>query len=78
MIESLFGYNMQNSLKNEDGKSKSPSPSKHILVPKRLQNVTILAKALNATVEQVCDALLQGTTTIYIYIYLLHLVVLKS
>ncbi|KAM7478238.1 hypothetical protein LguiA_026451 [Lonicera macranthoides] len=61
MIESLFGYDMQNSVKNEDGKSKSPSPSKHVLEPKRLQNVTILAKALNATAEQVCEAILQGS-----------------
>ncbi|KAK9292903.1 hypothetical protein L1049_020884 [Liquidambar formosana] len=60
MIESLFGYNLQGSMKNDEGKSKSPSPSKHVLEPKRLQNITILSKALNATAEQVCDALLQG------------------
>ncbi|KAE9459001.1 hypothetical protein C3L33_09113, partial [Rhododendron williamsianum] len=60
MIESLFGYNMQSSMKNDEAKSKSPPPSKHVLDPKRLQNITILSKALNATAEQVCDALLQG------------------
>ncbi|XP_058108007.1 formin-like protein 11 isoform X2 [Magnolia sinica] len=60
MIESLFGYNLQNSMKNEEAKSKSPSPSKHVLDPKRLQNITILSKALNATSEQVCHALMQG------------------
>ncbi|KAK7269358.1 hypothetical protein RIF29_22083 [Crotalaria pallida] len=60
MIESLFGYNIQNSMKNEETKSKSPSPSKHVLEPKRLQNITILSKALNATSEQVCQALIQG------------------
>lgn len=60
MIESLFGYNLQNSMKNEESKSKTPSPSKHVLEPKRLQNITILSKALNATAEQVCDALMQG------------------
>ncbi|XAR57662.1 hypothetical protein NMG60_11025903, partial [Bertholletia excelsa] len=59
MIESLFGYNLQNSMKNEV-KSKTPSPSKHVFEPKRLQNITILSKALNVTAEQVCDALLQG------------------
>ncbi|GKC47042.1 formin-like protein 11, partial [Tanacetum coccineum] len=58
MIESLFGYNLHNT--NEDLKSKSPSPSKHVLDPKRLQNLTILLKALNATTEQVCRALVQG------------------
>ncbi|KAK1388453.1 FH2 domain-containing protein [Heracleum sosnowskyi] len=60
MIESLFGYNLKNSIKNDDMKSKSPSPSKHVLEPKRLQNITILSKALNVTTEQVCNALMQG------------------
>ncbi|KAL8109351.1 formin-like protein 11 [Apium graveolens] len=61
MIESLFGYNLKNSMNNDDTKSKSPSPSKHVLEPKRLQNITILSKALNVTTEQVCTALMQGT-----------------
>ncbi|KAJ4963793.1 hypothetical protein NE237_023732 [Protea cynaroides] len=60
MIESLFGYNLQSSMKTCETKSKSPSPSKHVLEPKRLQNITILSKALNATEEQICDSLLQG------------------
>lgn len=60
MIESLFGYNLQNTIKNDEAKSKTPSPSKHVLEPKRLQNITILSKALNATAEQVCRALMQG------------------
>ncbi|KAK7392025.1 hypothetical protein VNO78_20451 [Psophocarpus tetragonolobus] len=60
MIESLFGYNLQSSIKNDETKSKTPSPSKHVLEPKRLQNITILSKALNATAEHVCEALMQG------------------
>ncbi|CAA3007089.1 Hypothetical predicted protein [Olea europaea subsp. europaea] len=60
MIESLFGYNLQNTMKNDDVKSKTPSPSKHVLEPKRLQNITILSKALNVSTEQVCSALIQG------------------
>lgn len=60
MIESLFGYNLQNSMKNDETKSKTPSPSKHVLEPKRLQNITILSKALNVTAEQVYDALMKG------------------
>ncbi|KAL2325531.1 hypothetical protein Fmac_024589 [Flemingia macrophylla] len=60
MIESLFGYNLQNSIKNDETKSKTPSPSKHVLEPKRLQNITILSKALNATAEHVYEALMQG------------------
>ncbi|CAI9764281.1 unnamed protein product [Fraxinus pennsylvanica] len=60
MIESLFGYNLQNTMKNDEVKSKTPSPSNHVLEPKRLQNITILSKALNVSTEQVCSALLQG------------------
>lgn len=59
MIESLFGYNLQNSM-NDEAKSKSPSPTKHVLEPKRLQNITILSKALNVSAEQVCEALIKG------------------
>ncbi|KAJ0014365.1 hypothetical protein Pint_19803 [Pistacia integerrima] len=60
MIESLFGYNIQSSMKSDETKSKTPSPSKHVLEPKRLQNITILSKALNVTAEQVCAALMKG------------------
>lgn len=60
MIESLFGYNLQNPLKNDEVRSGTPSPSKHLLEPKRLHNITILSKALNVSPEQVCDSLIQG------------------
>ncbi|KAL0787392.1 hypothetical protein Bca101_003638 [Brassica carinata] len=60
MIESLFGYTMQSSTKNEQGKCKTPSPGKHLLEPKRLQNFTILLKALNANADQICSALGKG------------------
>ncbi|KAF2548072.1 hypothetical protein F2Q70_00023958 [Brassica cretica] len=60
MIESLFGYTMQTSSKNEEGRCKTPSPGKHLLEPKRLQNFTILLKALNATADQICSALGKG------------------
>lgn len=60
MIESLFGYNLQNTIKMDEAKSKTPSPSKHVLDPKRLHNITILSKALNVTAAQVCGALIRG------------------
>ncbi|XVF57510.1 hypothetical protein PTKIN_Ptkin06aG0211100 [Pterospermum kingtungense] len=60
MIESLFGYNIQSSMKNDETKSKTPSPSQHVLEPKRLQNITILLKALNVTADQACNALIKG------------------
>ncbi|KAL4378151.1 hypothetical protein GQ457_02G036060 [Hibiscus cannabinus] len=59
MIESLFGYNVQNTMKNDEAKSKTSSPSKHVLEPKRLQNITILLKALNVTAEQAGNALMK-------------------
>ncbi|XP_020676104.2 formin-like protein 2 [Dendrobium catenatum] len=60
-IESLFGYNMHCSVKNEESKRKNSSPSKQVLEHKRLQNFTIIMKALNATAEQVCNALILGS-----------------
>lgn len=62
MIESLFGYNAaaRCSAKHEEAQSRSPSLSHHVLDPKRLQNITILMKAVNATADQIYTALLQG------------------
>lgn len=60
MIESLFGYNLRSSSRTEEGKSKTPSPGKHVMEHKRLQNITILMKALNANAEQVRNALMLG------------------
>ncbi|KAK7820098.1 formin-like protein 11 [Quercus suber] len=58
MIESLFGDNLKNSMKSDEEKKKTP-PSKYVFEPKRLQNISILSKALNVTVEEVCKALIQ-------------------
>ncbi|VFR01776.1 unnamed protein product [Cuscuta campestris] len=64
MVESLFCYNQQNSMNDIDARNKASScpttNNKHLLEPKRLQNITILSKALNLTPDQVCDALLKG------------------
>ncbi|CAN0914175.1 Formin-like protein 11 [Linum grandiflorum] len=62
MIESLFGYHMRSITKTDDTNGcKTPSPSsKHVLDPKRLQNITILSKAMNSTADQVCDSLMRG------------------
>lgn len=64
MIESLFGYNIKYSLRNDE--AKSSSPKKHILEPKRLQNITILSKALNVTADYICEALEQGNFFFYL------------
>ncbi|KAJ6796644.1 formin-like protein 11 [Iris pallida] len=61
MIESLFRYKAQSNAEAEEAKNKNASPpSKHVLDHKRLQNITILMKALNATAGQVREALMQG------------------
>ena len=63
MIESLFLYNSRLSAKHEEAQSRSPSLGNHVLDPKRLQNITILMKAVNATAEQIYAALLHGNST---------------
>lgn len=61
-IESLFGYNAaRRAARHEEAQSRSPSLGHHVLDAKRLQNITILMKAVNATAEQIFTALLQGT-----------------
>jgi len=67
MIESLFGYNLQNSVKNNEAKSKNPSPNEHVLEPKRLQNIAILSKALNITAAEVCEALILGKGSYFMH-----------
>lgn len=64
MIESLFGYAPANKNKNELKKeSSSQDPSNQynpIIDPKKAQNLSILLRALNVTIEEVCDALREG------------------
>lgn len=64
MIESLFGYNAADKNKNERKKeSSSQGPSTQlvqIINPKKAQNLSILLRALNVTIEEVCDAIREG------------------
>ena len=61
MIESLFGYNgARCPARHEEAQSRSPSLGHHVLDPKRLQNMTILMKAVNATADQIYAALMHG------------------
>lgn len=63
MIETLFGYSAG---KQKNGDEKKPaaidtSPQHiQILDPKKSQNLAILLRALNVTVEEVRDALIEG------------------
>lgn len=64
MIESLFGYSATNKHKGDRNKEltsiDSPSQYVQILDPKKAQNLSILLRALNVTIEEVNDALLEG------------------
>ncbi|CAI9264765.1 unnamed protein product [Lactuca saligna] len=67
MIESLFIVKTPNSSNsNETSTTKRPilpSPTgqeTRVLDPKKSQNIAILLRALNVTIEEVCDALLEG------------------
>ncbi|XP_062077835.1 formin-like protein 5 [Humulus lupulus] len=64
MIESLFGYAATDKSKTEPKKessSQDPSPQFiQIIDQKKSQNLAILLRALNVTMEEVCDALREG------------------
>ncbi|XP_065862239.1 formin-like protein 5 [Euphorbia lathyris] len=64
MIETLFGYTSTDQTKaarKKDSSSQEP-PSQfiQILDTKKAQNISILLRALNVTVDEVCDALYEG------------------
>ncbi|KAG4390309.1 hypothetical protein JHK82_016579 [Glycine max] len=64
MIETLFGYNAvdkNNGKKQKQSSSQDPSPLFiQIIDKKKAQNLLILLRALNVTMEEVCDALYEG------------------
>jgi hypothetical protein len=64
MMESLFGYTQQND-KIKGGQKKESSLRDtpqyiQIIDSKKAQNLSILLRALNVTLEEVRDALLEG------------------
>nr|KYP64134.1 Formin-like protein 1 [Cajanus cajan] len=65
MIETLFVVNTPNQ-KPKDATANSvfhlPNQEERVLDPKKSQNISILLKALNVTIEEVCEALLEGST----------------
>ncbi|RDX91187.1 Formin-like protein 5, partial [Mucuna pruriens] len=64
MIETLFGYNAvdkNNGQGQKQSSSQDPSPQFiQIIDKKKAQNLLILLRALNVTMEEVCDALYEG------------------
>ncbi|CAJ2645666.1 unnamed protein product [Trifolium pratense] len=65
MIETLFVVNTSNQ-KPKDAAPWSvlplPNQDGRVLDPKKSQNIAILLKALNVTIEEVCEALLEGSS----------------
>lgn len=66
MIETLFMVNSSNS-NSTNGVKRSVIPNMNqenqVLDPKKSQNIAILLRALNVTIDEVCDALLEGLET---------------
>lgn len=64
MIESLFGYAPNDKNKNQNQKeSSSREPAIQyiqLIDSKKSQNISILLRALNVTIEEVCDAIQEG------------------
>ncbi|KAG6668824.1 formin-like protein 1 [Carya illinoinensis] len=67
MIETLFMINNNSSnmsLKDSGRRMVLPFPNQEsrVLDPKKSQNIAILLRALNVTIEEVCEALLEGNS----------------
>lgn len=64
MIESLFGYDPNQKVKNEVTNFSVPASQSRnnaqIFDRRKSQNIAILLRALDVTKEEVCDALLEG------------------
>lgn len=73
MIETLFIVNAPNSKPKEaTPRSVLPSPNveNRVLDPKKSQNIAILLRALNVTIEEVCEALLEGLCVCPLFAYI--------
>ncbi|OVA10664.1 Formin [Macleaya cordata] len=65
MIETLFVVNNASSNPKEGLRHPvlpSPNQENRVLDPKKSQNIAILLRALNVTIDEVCEALLEGNT----------------
>lgn len=63
MIETLFTVNNSNLTSKDNGhRQVLPAFSQEncVLDPKKSQNIAILLRALNVTIDEVCEALVEG------------------
>ncbi|KAL6971808.1 Formin-like protein 1 [Sarracenia purpurea var. burkii] len=64
MIETLFMVNASGSATKDNFRRSVPPMLNHenrVLDPKKSQNIAILLRALNVTIDEVCEALLEGS-----------------
>ena len=70
MIETLFVVNTSNS-KTKDLTRRyvlpSPNQENSVLDPKKAQNIAIALRALNVTIEEVCEALSEGNFSFFVF-----------
>ncbi|PRQ46053.1 putative formin, FH2 domain-containing protein [Rosa chinensis] len=65
MIETLFVVNNSNLTPKENARRQilpSLNQENRVLDPKKSQNIAILLRALNVTIDEVCEALLEGNS----------------
>ncbi|XP_022734133.1 formin-like protein 2 [Durio zibethinus] len=65
MIESLFVVNNSNLVTKDNGRRQilsSVNQENRVLEPKKSQNIAILLRALNVTIDEVCEALVEGNS----------------
>ncbi|CBI24709.3 unnamed protein product, partial [Vitis vinifera] len=65
MIETLFMVNASNLTPKDNLRRQilpTPNQENRVLDPKKSQNIAILLRALNVTIDEVCEALLEGNT----------------
>lgn len=63
MIETLFMVNTSNLTPKDNIRRQilpPPIQENRVLDPKKSQNIAILLRALNVTIDEVCEALLEG------------------
>ena len=67
MIKTLFMVNNSNLATKDNGRRQIlpfVNQENRVLDPKKSQNIAILLRALNVTIDEVCEALMEGNHSI--------------
>lgn len=80
-METLFMVK-NSSLNSKDNDRKqvqsSPNQENRVLDLKKSQNIAILLRALNVTIDEVCEALLEGKVVTFIKMHIVILMLQRS